>query len=118
MKLDELATTARDMVSVRRVYGEPYREDGVTVIPAARVGGGGGGGQGTDNKGQEGEGGGFGAGGKPVGAYTIRNGDVRWVPAVDVNRVVSAICSVLVVFLLSRVRIAKLNAKAAQAAGA
>lgn len=117
MKLNELATTARDMVSVRRVYGEPYTEDGVTVIPAARIGGGGGGGQGTDNKGQEGEGGGFGAGGKPVGAYTIRNGEVHWVPAVDVNRVVATVGSVIIAYLFSRVRIAKLNAKAAKAIG-
>jgi len=34
----------RDAITVRRVYGEPYQEDGVTIIPAAHVVGGGGGG--------------------------------------------------------------------------
>ena len=33
----------RDAITVRRVYGEPYQEDGVTIIPAAHVVGGGGG---------------------------------------------------------------------------
>lgn len=34
----------RDAITVRRVYGEPYQADGVTIIPAAHVVGGGGGG--------------------------------------------------------------------------
>jgi hypothetical protein len=59
MKIDDLVTTARDAITVRRVYGEPVTENGVTVIPAASVWGGGGGG-GRDQQGQEGQGGGFG----------------------------------------------------------
>jgi len=37
---------AFDAISVRRVFGEAYGVDGVTIIPAARVFGGGGGGGG------------------------------------------------------------------------
>ncbi|MEU6641826.1 spore germination protein GerW family protein [Saccharomonospora sp. NPDC046836] len=110
MKLDEVLSKAHDAVSARRVYAEPVEADGVTVIPAAAVGGGGGGGQGHDQKGQEGEGGGVGVGGRPVGAYTIKNSTVRWLPAVDVNRLVVAVASVLVVYLLTRARIAKARA--------
>lgn len=113
MKVDELMTTARDMVSVRRVYAEPIEKDGVTVIPTAKVAGGGGGGQGHDEKGQEGEGGGFGAGGRPVGAFTIKDGTVRWVPAVDINRLIATVGAVVIAALFARVRVAKLRAKAA-----
>lgn len=59
MKLDDLVSTAREALTVRRVYGDPYERDGVTFIPAARVSGGGGGGTGTGDGGAGGEGGGF-----------------------------------------------------------
>ena len=42
------------MITVRRVYGEPYEKEGVTVIPAARVQGGAGGGTGEGPQGQGG----------------------------------------------------------------
>jgi uncharacterized spore protein YtfJ len=71
MKMDDLVATARDALTVRRVYGEPYEKDGVTFIPAARVSGGGGGGGGTDDEGVGGEGGGFGLSARPAGAYVI-----------------------------------------------
>jgi uncharacterized spore protein YtfJ len=38
--INEIMTTARDAMTVRRVFGEPVSEDGVTVIPAAVVVGG------------------------------------------------------------------------------
>ncbi len=38
---------ARDVIGVRRVYGEPFQKNGVTVIPAARVMGGAGAGTGV-----------------------------------------------------------------------
>ena len=60
MKVVELVTTARDAITVQRVFAEPYEKDGVIVIAAAIVAGGGGGGGGHDDQGQEGEGGGFG----------------------------------------------------------
>jgi uncharacterized spore protein YtfJ len=112
MKIEELLTTAREAITVRRVYGEPYEKDGVTFIATARLGGGGGGGGGHDKDGQEGEGGGFGVGARPAGAYVIKDGNVRWMPAVDVNRIVAILGAVIVMFLLTRARIVRVRAKA------
>jgi uncharacterized spore protein YtfJ len=75
---------ARDALTVRRVYGEPYQEDGVTIIPAAHVMGGGGGGGDTEGNG----GAGFGLVARPAGAWVIREGEARWRPALDLNRVI------------------------------
>jgi uncharacterized spore protein YtfJ len=86
MALTDLITRASDCLSVSRVYSEPCTMDGVTVIPAAVIIGGGGGGGGKQTDGHEGEGGGFGVIARPVGAYVIKNGEVRWVPAIDLNR--------------------------------
>lgn len=91
MKLDELMATAREAITVRRVFAEPYEQDGTTVIAAATVAGGGGGGGGHDDHGGEGEGGGFGVTARPAGAYVIRAGKVTWRPAVDVNRLIATI---------------------------
>jgi len=82
--IDEILGGARDAITVRRVYGEPIEQEGVTVVPAAAVRGGGGGGGDSNGNG----GGGFGVAARPVGAYVIRDGEVVWRPAVDVNRVV------------------------------
>lgn len=112
MKIEELLTTAREAITVRRVYGEPYEKDGVTFIAAARVSGGGGGGGGHDKDGQEGQGGGFGVQARPAGAYVIKDGNVRWMPAVDVNRIIAALGGVIVVFLMTRARIVRIRAKA------
>ena len=113
MKADEIINTARDSLTVKRVYGDPYEKDGVTVIPAASVAGGAGGGTGHDEKGQEGEGGGFGLSARPAGVYVIKDGDVSWRPAIDANRVVAVAGLALIVFLLSRARIARARAKSA-----
>jgi uncharacterized spore protein YtfJ len=86
MDFEQTIAGARDAITVRRVYGEPLERDGVTVIPAAAVGGGAGGGGGEDDEGQRGGGSGFGLGARPVGAYVIDEGDVRWEPAIDVTR--------------------------------
>ena len=113
MKFDELVSTARDAITVKRVFAEPYEKDGVTVIPAAIVAGGGGGGGGHDDSGQEGEGGGFGVTGRPAGAYVIKDGNVAWRPALDVNRLIVVVGAVLVALLLSRSRVLKARAKLA-----
>ncbi len=77
------------MISVQRVFGDPYEKNGVTVIPAARVQGGAGGG-GGDGPGGEGTGigAGFGVNARPAGAFVIRGEEVDWRPAIDVNRVI------------------------------
>jgi uncharacterized spore protein YtfJ len=88
MNLTETISNARDAMTVKRVYGEPYERNGITVIPAAMVMGGGGGGEGEQEEGQKGSGGGFGLRARPVGAYVVKGDQVRWQPAVDVNRVI------------------------------
>ncbi len=111
MKIEDLVTTARDAVTVKRVFAEPYEKDGVTVITAATVGGGAGGGGGHDERGQEGEGGGFALRARPTGAYIIKDGDVFWRPAVDVNRLVATFGAIAIAYLLTRARVAKARAK-------
>lgn len=113
MKFTEALSTAKDAITVKRVYADPYEKDGLTVIPAAVVGGGAGGGSGHDEKGQEGEGGGFGVSGRPAGAYVIKNGEVSWRPAVDVNRIVAMLGLVVIAYLLSRPRMVRARARAA-----
>ncbi len=88
MELQELISGARDAVSVKRVYGEPYEKNGLTVIPAATVRGGGGGGMGDHEGTDSGGGGGFGLMARPSGAWIVEDGRATWKPAVDVNRIV------------------------------
>lgn len=87
--LDDLRAT-RDSLSVRRVYGDPYTIDDVTIIPVARIagGGGGGGGEGTgpDDEGGHGFGTGFGLSARPVGVLEVRDGHVTWKPTIDADR--------------------------------
>lgn len=111
MKIDELLGSARDAVTVKRVFGEPYEKEGVTVIPAASVMGSGGGGSGEDEKGQEGGGGGFHVQGRPVGAYVIKGTEVTWVPAIDVVRILGVLGCVLVAALLVVKKITIVRAK-------
>jgi uncharacterized spore protein YtfJ len=80
-----------DGASVHSVFGEPVTQDGVTVIPVARVGGAGGsggGGSGPAGGDSAGTGGGYLLRARPAGVFVVRNGRVSWRPAVDVNRLV------------------------------
>jgi hypothetical protein len=88
MEFQELISSAQDAASVKRVYGDPYEKNGLTVIPAASVRGGGGGGLGHDEAGESGRGGGFGLVARPSGAWIIEDGRAAWRPAIDVNRIV------------------------------
>ena len=99
MNVTEVLSTARDSITVKRVFGDPYEKDGLTVIPATDDGG-----TGHDGKGQEGEGGGFGVTGRPAGAFVINNGQVSWRPAVDANRIITVVGIVIAAFLLGRRR--------------
>jgi uncharacterized spore protein YtfJ len=113
MKVDEVLSTAKDAITVKRVFAEPYEKDGLTVIPAAEVRGGAGGGTGQDDKGQEGGGGGFGVSGRPAGAFVIKDGQVTWRPSVDPNRIVVMVGMAVTAYLLSRPRMARARARAA-----
>jgi uncharacterized spore protein YtfJ len=91
MPLTERLETPIRLV-VDRVVGPPIERDGATLVPvvAVRAGGGGGGGVGHDaSGGAEGEGSGlgFGAMARPVGAYVLRDGEIRYEPAIDVTRI-------------------------------
>lgn len=104
MNVTEVLGTARDAITVKRVFAEPYEKDGLTVIAAAAVTGGAGGGSGTDPRGQQGEGAGFGAKARPVGAYIIEAGRVTWRPAIDPNRIITMVSVIAVAYLLRRSR--------------
>jgi uncharacterized spore protein YtfJ len=126
MDVQEVLMQARDAVSVKRVYGEPIEKNGVTFIPAARVGGGagGGGGEGEMPQGEgggkvgtgKGYGSGFGLAGRPAGAFVIRGDQVRWQPAVDVNKIIMGAQVVAVVALLTVRALIKARAKRLAAA--
>ena len=111
MEVNEVITQARDALTVKRVFGDPYEKNGVTVIPAARVqgGAGGGGGEGPEGQGR-GSGSGFGLNARPVGAFLIRGDEVMWRPAVDLNKVVLG-AQVVAVALLTIRAIVKARAK-------
>jgi uncharacterized spore protein YtfJ len=92
MSISDLMAQARDTITVKRVFGDPYDKEGVTVIPAALIIGGLGGGEGTTAAEEErprgGSGAGFGLIGWPAGAYVIKDGEVTWRPAINVNLVI------------------------------
>jgi uncharacterized spore protein YtfJ len=113
MDAQDVIMQARDALTVKRVFGEPYEKNGVTVVAVAKVqgGGGGGGGEGPGGEGK-GSGGGFGINARPVGMFLIRGDELSWRPAVDVNRIVFGGQFVAVVALLTVRSIVRARAKA------
>jgi uncharacterized spore protein YtfJ len=112
MEVQNVVAQARDALTVKRVFGEPYEKDGVTIIPAARIQGGAGGGSGEDTQGQgKGSGSGSAMTARPVGAFIIREGELSWRPAVDVNRIILGGQVVAIVALLTVRAIIKAKAK-------
>ncbi|MFI5496768.1 spore germination protein GerW family protein [Actinoplanes sp. NPDC051859] len=102
-----------DNATVGKVFGSPIHHDGVLVLPVAKIGSGGGGGSGTGPapEGQEagGTGGGFGVSAKPLGVFVVKNGQVSWQPALDLNRIilgaqVVAVTGLFVLRMLLRAR--------------
>jgi uncharacterized spore protein YtfJ len=125
MDVGKLLTKVSDDLSVHRAFGTAYEKDDMLIIPVALVAGGGGAGTarprhrdpavgpdgrpgedpaGHDAAPQDSErtdaGGGFGGVVLPAGTYVVKDGQVRWVPAVDVTIVVLA--SVSLVRVLAR----------------
>ena len=91
----EVLETVREVVGsagADKVFGTPVTQDGVTVLPVARITGGGGGGGGTgpapEGGQNRGTGGGLGLTAKPLGVFVIKGGEVTWRPVVDVGRVI------------------------------
>jgi uncharacterized spore protein YtfJ len=100
MEAKEVLEQARETMTVKRVFGEPYEKDGVTFVPVANIMGGAGAGGGTgmgprhgapgdgpDAEGapDSGYGMGYGVRATPAGVYVIQGGEVEWKPAVDMN---------------------------------
>jgi uncharacterized spore protein YtfJ len=127
MDVEKLLAKASENLSVRRAFGTGYEKDGMLIIPVALVAGGGGGGTGparargddsaerpggpppagpagqdaaSQDSGRMDAGGGFGGLVLPSGAFVVKDGQVRWVPAVDTTIVVLA--SLSLVRLLAR----------------
>ena len=111
-----------------RAFGSAYEKDGVHVIPVALVAGGGGGGEGPSTPGDSshddgesegldgdraqrgtGSGGGFGGVVVPVGAYVVKDEQVRWVPAVNVTVIVIAALFAIRLLTRSRVKVQRLK---------
>jgi uncharacterized spore protein YtfJ len=115
MTIRDLIDRARAGMTAQVVYGETVAQDGVVVIPAARVSGGVGGGEGSGPQGAgEGVGGGFGVHARPVGAFVIRNDQVSWRPVVDMNLVVAVgaalgVAAILLARAFLKARVAGLN---------
>lgn len=83
-----------------RVVGDPIERDGATLVPLAVVSGGSGGGSGTDKDGNQGQGAGWGGQARPIGAYVLEDGRVRYEPVLDVTRLALILGVVAVVKLL------------------
>jgi len=111
----EVLSRAREAMTVKRVFGDPYERDGVTVIPVANVMGGAGAGGGTgvgtrptsDGQAAAGAGAadtgyglGYGLRATPAGVYVIKGGEVEWKPALDMNRLTLQRTGVALVALL------------------
>jgi hypothetical protein len=107
MQGSELLPQFAESFAAKRVYSEPLRENGTTIITAAAVRGGGG--LGNAAKADGDSGGGIGLSARPVGAYVVRNGRVVWKPAFDFTRLILrgqlvAITGLLVFGLVMRSR--------------
>ena len=125
MNVKDLLNRATENMSVSRAFGSAYEKDGVLVIPVALVAGGGGGRDGStvpatashdddtetsdDRQGEMGSGGGFGGVVVPVGAYVVKDEQVRWVPAVNVTVIVIAVLCAIRLLTKSRVKVQRLK---------
>jgi uncharacterized spore protein YtfJ len=99
----DVLTHVRESMDARTVFAEPVTQNGVIVIPAARISGGAGGGTGRSGGDEQptGQGGGFGLRSTPIGAFIIKDGKVSWRPALDLNKVILGAQIVAIVALLS-----------------
>lgn len=85
--IEKTIEEAQSALTVKRAFGEPFEVDGLTILPAAQVGGAGGGGGANGNRG--GWGTGFRVASRPMGVYVIDAEGARWVPVTMPNPLVS-----------------------------
>jgi len=115
MEIANLLSKVSETMHVSRCFGPASEHGGVTIVPVAFVAGGGGGGSSTEpvepsrdtadaepSLSVTGGGGGFGGVSWPLGVYVIQDGQVRWVPALDVTRL--AIAAIGAVKLVAKLR--------------
>ena len=109
MRVMDVINEAKSAMRASEVFGAPYEKNGITVIPAARIAGGAGGG--GDQQQPQAGGMGFGVSSRPVGAFVIKGDEVRWQPALDLNRVILMGQVVAIVALLTARAIVKASVK-------
>jgi len=104
MTVEALLAKASESFNAGRAFGPIIERDDCLIIPVAFVAGGGGGGDALEStEGTAGAtGGGFGGFTWPLGAYVVKDGRVRWMPAVDATLV--ALGALLVVRTVLRTR--------------
>ena len=104
-EIEEIVEKGSDRMTARAVFGEPIHQNGITLISVAKVRGvgGGGSGEGPERQGK-GWGAGFGMTSRALGMYVIKGEDVRFVPAVDVERIAAIFGFVAAVAIFSVVR--------------
>jgi uncharacterized spore protein YtfJ len=105
----DVVNEAKGAMRASDVFGTPYEKNGITIIPAAKIAGGAGGG--GDQQSLQAGGVGFGVSSRPVGAFVIKGGEVRWQPALDLNRVILVSQVVVIVALLTVRAIVKASTK-------
>jgi uncharacterized spore protein YtfJ len=98
MDPQQILIGAQESMAVRRVFGDPIQAEGATIIPAAVIGGGGGGG-GRESPAAGGVG--FGITARPAGVVVIKQGDVTWRPAINVNLIIAGAQLVAITALLA-----------------
>jgi uncharacterized spore protein YtfJ len=123
MNAKDLLAKIGNNLSVGRSFGTAYEKDGLYIIPVALVAGGGGGGEGptgaastfsdTDSSEEDfedspnGSGAGFGGVVVPVGAYVVKDQEVRWVPAVNTTLLALAGLGVIRLIIRSSTKVRK-----------
>ena len=109
MRVMDVVNEAKGAMRASEVFGAPYENNGITIIPAAKIAGGAGGG--GDQQNLQAGGVGFGVSSRPVGAFVIKGGDVTWQPALDLNRIILMSQVVAIVALLTARTIVKASTK-------
>jgi uncharacterized spore protein YtfJ len=84
--VESLLARASEGIQAGRSFGPVIECGDCVVIPVAFTAGGGGGGDGPAEGGAS-TGGGFGMASFPLGVYVVKDGEARWVPALDATRV-------------------------------
>ena len=103
MSFESLLAKAGEGINAGRSFGPVVEADGCLILPVALTAGGGGGGDSPTDGGQS-AGGGFGTVSWPLGVYVIKDGQARWVPALDATRVALGVLALVRAVVRARKR--------------